>query len=39
MKIKVAKVSYGACSGSMGGVDSPDDVKRAEELFAKSGEF
>lgn len=39
MKIKVAKVSYGAFSGSMGGVDSPDDVKRAEELFAKYGEF
>ncbi len=39
MKIKVAKVDYGAFSGSMGGVDSPDDVKRAEELFAKYGEF
>ena len=39
MKIKVAKVDYGAFSGSMGGVDSPDDVKRAEELFEKYGEF
>ena len=39
MKIKVAKVDYGAFRGSMGGVDSPEDIKRAEELFKKYGEF
>ena len=38
MKIKVALVDYGAYEG-MSGVDSPEDVKRAEALFAKYGEF
>lgn len=38
MKIKVAKVDYGAFEG-MSGVDSPEDVKRAEALFEKYGEF
>ena len=38
MKIKVAKVDYGAFEG-MSGVDSPEDVLRAEELFKKYGEF
>lgn len=38
MKIKVALVDYGAFEG-MSGVDSPEDLKRAEELFAKYGEF
>lgn len=38
MKIKVAKVDYGNFEG-MSGVDSPEDVKRAEELFKKYGEF
>lgn len=38
MKIKIAKVDYGAFEG-MSGVDSPEDVARAEALFAKYGEF
>ena len=38
MKIKIAKVDYGAFEG-MSGVDSPEDLKRAEALFAKYGEF
>lgn len=38
MKIKVAKVDYGAFEG-MSGVDSPEDVLRAEALFQKYGEF
>lgn len=38
MKIKVAKVDYGAFEG-MSGVDSPEDIKRAEALFEKYGEF
>lgn len=38
MKIKIAKVDYGAFEG-MSGVDSPEDVKRAEALFEKYGEF
>ena len=38
MKIKVAKVDYGAFEG-MSGVDSPEDVERAEALFNKYGEF
>ena len=38
MKIKVALVDYGAFEG-MSGVDSPEDVARAEALFKKYGEF
>ena len=38
MKVKLAKVDYGAFEG-MSGVDSPEDVQRAEELFKKYGEF
>lgn len=38
MKIKIAKVDYGAFEG-MSGVDSPEDLKRAEALFEKYGEF
>lgn len=38
MKIKIAKVDYGAFEG-MSGVDSPEDIARAEALFAKYGEF
>ncbi len=38
MKIKIARVDYGAFEG-MSGVDSPEDVLRAEELFKKYGEF
>ena len=38
MKIKIAKVDYRQFEG-MSGVDSPEDVKRAEALFAKYGEF
>jgi len=38
MKIKVALVDYGAFEG-MSGVDSPEDVQRAEALFAQYGEF
>ena len=39
MKIRVAKVDYGVLKGSVGGVDSPEDLKRAEEIFEKYGEF
>ena len=38
MKIKIAKVDYRQFEG-MSGVDSPEDVKRAEALFEKYGEF
>jgi 3-deoxy-manno-octulosonate cytidylyltransferase (CMP-KDO synthetase) len=38
MKIKIARVDYGAFEG-MSGVDSPEDIERAEALFAKYGEF
>lgn len=38
MKIKIAKVDYGAFEG-MSGVDSPEDLQRAEALFEKYGEF
>ncbi len=38
MKIKLAFVDYGAFEG-MSGVDSPEDIKRAEALFLKYGEF
>ncbi len=38
MKIKIARVDYGAFEG-MSGVDSPEDLKRAEALFEKYGEF
>lgn len=38
MKVKIAKVDYRQFEG-MSGVDSPEDVKRAEALFAKYGEF
>ena len=38
MKIKIAKVDYKQFEG-MSGVDSPEDVKRAEALFEKYGEF
>lgn len=38
MKIKIAIVDYKQFEG-MSGVDSPEDVKRAEALFEKYGEF
>lgn len=38
MRIKIAKVDYGAFEG-MSGVDSPEDLARAEALFEKYGEF
>lgn len=38
MKIKIAKVDYGQFEG-MSGVDSPEDLARAEALFKKYGEF
>ena len=38
MKIKIALVDYGQFEG-MSGVDSPEDLKRAEALFEKYGEF
>lgn len=38
IKIKVIEVDYKGYL-SMGGIDSPEDVVRAEELFRKQGEF
>ncbi|MBR2273965.1 MAG: 3-deoxy-manno-octulosonate cytidylyltransferase [Alphaproteobacteria bacterium] len=38
MRIKTAIVDYGHFEG-MSGVDSPEDILRAEALFAKYGEF
>ncbi len=37
-RVRVVVVDYKGY-GSMSGIDSPEDVKRAEELFAKHGEF
>ena len=38
MKVKVVEVDYKGY-GSMSGVDSPEDIIRAEALFAEHGEF
>lgn len=38
MKVKVVEVDYKGY-GSMSGVDAPEDITRAEALFAKHGEF